>query len=317
MSFNGRKIGARCVLAVLGLGPWIALYVPALPKNAPDFVFYELRLPRLIAGCVAGAALGLSGAATQAVFSNPLATPSTTGTLAGATLGALVAMVLVPTFSFGGYSAVVLSSFTFAMLASLVVAFVALGQTRRTNDLLLVGIAVTLATTALATGLEDIAESRAVVAVARWSLGNLSQVGLGKVWLTTPLLAALCLGILSQQRALSSLVLGQEVAHSRGVAVRRVRFRVLVMVAAAVAVVVSWCGPIAFIGLVVPHLVRLSFGESQRVVLPGSLFVGGALLSFCDAVAKTIVPGRELAVGVVTALIGAPSLAWLVWGRRT
>jgi len=315
---SGRALwAARLGLVALLLGPLLSLFVPKLPLHASDFILYQLRYPRLIAGFLVGGTLGLAGAATQALFANPLATPSTTGTLAGATLGALLAMVVIPSSTLGGYSVVVLSAFVLAMVASLIVALVALGHGRRTSDLLLVGIAVTLATTALATGLEDIADSRAIVAVARWSLGNLSQVGFDKIRYAAPLLLLLWCGILLQARALQNLILGDEVAHARGVAVGKVRFTVLSLVAASVAVVVAWCGPIAFIGLIVPHLVRLSMGASQRIVLPGSLFAGAGMLILCDALGKIVVPGRELSVGVITALIGAPTLAMLVWSRRS
>jgi iron complex transport system permease protein len=306
---------ARLGLALLLLGPLLSLAVPSLPESAPSFVLFQLRVPRLLAGLLVGGTLGLSGAATQAVFANPLSTPSTTGTLAGATLGALLAMVLFPSLSLGGFSLIVICSFVFALGASLVVALLALGPARRTQDLLLIGIAVTLATTALSTGLEDIADARALVAAARWSLGSLAQVGYDRVLLAGALLLPLWIGILLQVRALQSLVLGDELAHTRGVAVARVRFRVLTLVAAAIGLVVAWCGPIAFVGLVVPHLIRLAIGASQRIVLPGSLIAGAGLLVFCDALGKLVVPGRELSVGVITALVGAPALALLVWRR--
>jgi iron complex transport system permease protein len=244
-----------------------------------------------------------------------LATPSTTGTLAGATLGALFALVVAPTLSFGGLSAVWICAFVGAMGASLIVATAAFSARRRTEDVLLVGIAVTLATTALATGVEDIAESNAIVAASRWSLGNLSQIGYTRLCWMAPTLLVVWALLLRNVRSLQNLVLGEEVAHARGVAVGRIRMSVLMLVAFAVATSVAWCGPIAFVGLIVPQLVRLGIGGAQRVVLPGSLVPGAGLLVLCDALGRIIVPGRELSVGVVTAMLGAPAMAWLAMRR--
>jgi iron complex transport system permease protein len=306
---------ARLILGSLLFGPVIALGFPPVSGEAAEFVLLDLRLPRLLAGILVGGTLGISGAATQAVFSNPLATPSTTGTLAGATLGALFGLVVAPAPTYWGFPMVLVGAFLGALLASIVVAAAALGSRRRTEDVLLVGVAVTLATSALATGIEDLADSRVIVAASRWSLGNLSQIGYARLcWLAPPLIAVWALLFL-QIRPLQNLVLGDEVAHSRGVAVGRARSTVLLLVALGVALAVAWCGPIAFVGLVVPQVVRLGIGGAQRILLPGSLAAGAGLLVLCDALGRVILPGRELSVGVVTAVVGATALAWLTLRR--
>lgn len=316
MTPRGRKWIARSILGMLLLGPVVALGLPRFSGPAAAFVLVELRLPRLLAGLLVGGTLGLTGAATQAVFANPLATPSTIGTLAGATLGAILALVVAPAGSWGGLSLVLVGAFLGALLASVMVATAAFDARRRTEDVLLVGIAVTLATTALAAGLEDLADSRAIVLASRWSLGNLAQIGYTKIrWLVLPIVGLWAL-LLSQTRQLQNLILGDEVAHARGVAVGRTRSAVLGLVALGVALVVAWCGPIAFVGLVVPQLVRLGLGGSQRIVLPGSLVAGAGLLVLCDGIGRVIVPGREVSVGVVTAVVGAPALALLALRRR-
>jgi len=308
---------ARLALLALLVGPIIALALPPLGGDTAQFVLVQLRLPRLLAGLLVGGTLGLCGAATQAVFSNPLATPSTTGTLAGATLGALAALVFAPAATIVGFSLVLICAFVGALVASFVVAVAAFGSRRRTEDVLLVGIAVTLATTALATGVEDLADSTAIVAANRWSLGNLAQIGYTRLgWMALPLISVWAL-LLLQMRSLQNLVLGDDVAHARGVAVGRIRSTVLVLVALGVAGAVAWCGPIAFVGLVVPQLVRLGVGGAQRIVLPGSLVAGAGLLVLCDALGRVVVPGRELSVGVVTALLGAPAMAWLALRRSS
>ena len=150
----------------------------------------------------------------------------------------------------------------------------------------------------------------------QWSLGSLGQVGYAGVSGLLPLTAVCCAGVLFQRRALEALVSGEERAFSQGVDVARVRSFVLILGSLGVAACVAWCGPIAFVGLVVPHIVRLSLGSVRRILLPMSGVAGAAFLVTCDAVARVIVPGVELPVGVVTAAIGAPLLIFLVLTRN-
>jgi iron complex transport system permease protein len=161
-----------------------------------------------------------------------------------------------------------------------------------------------------------VADSRALVASARWSLGQLPQVGYRGVGIIGPAAAVCSLLLLGSSRALSSFALGEEVAHAHGVAVRRLRLFILLAGSLGVAACVAWCGPIAFVGLLVPHLVRLVLGSSPGRLLPGSLIAGGAFLVACDAIARSIVPGRELPVGVITAALGAPALIFLIARAR-
>ncbi len=306
-----RWIG-RITLVIVWLGPVLGLLGPQLEPNAATFVFWQLRLPRVIAGLIVGASLGLAGAVTQALFRNQLATPSTTGTLAGATLGALLALVVGIGRTAVSMPAVTLCAFVGALGASAIVLFAAASNRLRTQDILLIGIAVTLAATSLATVVEDIADSPALVAASRWSLGHLSQIGYDQIKLTAPILLTCWVVLLSQVRSLQMLVLGEDLAHTRGLAVRRARVLSLGACALLVATVVAWCGPIAFVGLIVPAIVRLALGANQRTVLPGSLLTGAALLSLCDALGRLISTRHELPVGVVTAALGAPVLVILI-----
>jgi len=306
-----RWIG-RVAMVVVWLGPVLGLLGPHLDQNVGSFVFWQLRMPRVMAGLLVGASLGLAGAVTQALFRNPLATPSTTGTLAGATLGALLALVVGADNHAPGTPVVALCAFVGALVASAFV-FAAAGNHRlRTPDILLVGIAVTLAATSLATVVEDRANSPALVAASRWSLGHLAQVGFDQIRLASPILLACWVILLLQMRPLQLLVLGEDLAHSRGVNVRRARLMSIGACSLLVATVVAWCGPIAFVGLIVPAIVRLALGANQRTVLVGSLLTGAALLSLCDAVGRLISSQHELPVGVVTAALGAPVLVALI-----
>ena len=302
----------RVLIAAIWLGPLLGLVGPHGPAEVQAFVLWQLRMPRVITALLVGASLGLAGAVTQALFRNPLATPSTIGTLAGATLGALLALVCGANLTALGMSAIALSAFVGAMGTSTAVLGAAASGRLRTQEVLLIGIAVTLAATSGATVVEDLADTPALVAASRWSLGHLSQIGYGRIHVAGPILVVCWVILLMQTRALQTLVLGEDLAHSRGVDVRRTRFVSLAACSVAVAVSVAWCGPIAFVGLIVPALVRLAYGANQRVVLLGSLLTGAALLSLCDALGRLMSARHEVPVGVVTAALGAPTLVVLV-----
>jgi len=307
---------ALFVLAVISLTALAPIVGPTLVSPMDGFVFWQLRVPRVIMGGLVGAMLGLTGAVFQLVFVNPLATPSTVGTTAGATLGALGALVLVgATGVAGGLPLVVLAAFAGALGVSLLVAGVAASHRARANDVLLAGIAASLGASAVATGLQYAADLHALFAATQWSLGHLPQVGYRGVMLVLPFVVASAVVLLAQTRGLEALAGGEELAHGQGVDVRRLRSLTLGAGALGVAACVAWCGPIAFVGLIVPHLVRLAFGPRVRLLLPLSLLGGGAFLVACDTLARSLIPGRELPVGVLTAALGAPALVWLVARR--
>lgn len=300
-------------LAIFLASLWVG---PSFEGPHADFVLLQLRIPRLLVGALVGASLALAGASFQIVFNNPLATPSTVGTLAGATLGALVALAFGVEPEVAGLPVTTLSAFAGALLASFAVTAVATRGRARMSDVLLAGIAISLATSAIATGIQYAADSRALFAASRWSLGHLPQVGYRGVLLLLPVVTLTTAVLLGQTRALTSFVLGEETAHSQGVNVRRLRSIVLLSASFSVAACVAWCGPIAFVGLIVPHLVRLIAGPSVRTLLPLSTVGGAAFLTFCDALARTLLPGRELPVGVLTAALGAPALIVLIARAR-
>ncbi|RYZ40679.1 MAG: iron ABC transporter permease, partial [Myxococcaceae bacterium] len=204
------------------------------------------------------------------------------------------------------------AAFVGALGVSLVVAAIAAGRRVRMNDVVLAGIACSMAAGALATGLQFSADSAELMAATRWSLGHLPQVGYSGVLMLSPFALVTGVGLLALTRALEVFIAGEEHAESQGVPVRRVRTVAIGLGALGVAACVAWCGPIAFVELIVPHLVRRTLGVSRRVLLPGSVLVGAAFLALCDASARVILPGRELPVGVVTAALGTPLLVYLV-----
>lgn len=301
------------VALVLGLAPWAG---PTLDVPQGDFIFWQLRVPRVVLGALVGATLGLVGAAFQAVFDNPLATPSTTGTTAGASLGALAVLVLLPSSLTAATPWVAVGAFLGALAVTLAVGAVAARRSARMEDVLLAGIAFTLAASAVTTGLQVRADSAATFRAVRWSLGSLAQVGYDGIALLTPFCVVAALVILRHMRALDAMVAGEEVAYAQGVDVVRVRTWVLVAGALGVGACVAWCGPIAFVGLVVPHVVRRTLGAARIVLLPMSTVVGAGFLVACDVAARWALAGRELPVGVLTAALGAPLLIGLIARRR-
>ena len=281
-----------------------------------EFIFWQLRLPRVLTGILVGSTLGVTGAAFQSLFGNPLATPSTTGTTAGASLGALAGMVLLPSaWNMGGYL-IVGTAFVGALSISIPVALFARSHRVRLEDVLLAGIALTLAAGAITTGLQFQADMATTYRAVQWSLGSLAQVGYNGTLGVLPFCLVAIIGLSLQTRALEALISGEEQAFSQGVSIEKVRTRVLVFGSVGVAASVAWCGPIAFVGLVVPHIVRLGLGNIRRILFPMSGVVGAAFLVFCDGVARSVFSGQELPVGVLTASLGAPLLIFLIF-RRT
>lgn len=307
-----RGLTLLACVAVLAASPFVG---ESLGGDVGAFVLWQLRLPRMLMGLVAGGALSLVGATYQTVLANPLANESTVGTLAGATLGAVVAVV----FGLGGQEflpAIALCAFGGALGVTLILTAIASSGRASMNSVLLAGVAISLMAGALSTGLQYTADLNSLFVAARWSMGNLEQLGWFGLLLMMPFVLPSCAVLLWHTRALEALAGGEERAFGQGVDVSRLRALTLGSGALAVAAVVAWCGPIAFVGLIVPHVVKLLLGASRRVMLPWSLLVGGAFLVACDTLARAAIPGRSLPVGVVTAALGAPALVWLVARRR-
>ena len=303
--------------AALGLGglllaPWLG---PAIDSDSAPFILWELRWPRAVLGGLVGASLAASGAAYQVVLENPLATPSTMGTTAGAALGALAILVLAPAHA--GAMGVALGAFAGASVVSLGIAALASHRGLRTEELLLAGVAVMLGAGAATTGLQLQADAAATLASVRWSLGSLSLVGWERPLGMLPVTALGLAILLAQGHALQAMVAGAPRAQTQGVDVVRVRTTVLLTGSLLVGTCVALTGPIAFVGLIVPHLVRrLGVGGGPRRLVPVSAGVGLGFLPLADGLARWCLPARDLPVGVVMAMLGAPTLLMLLLSQR-
>ncbi|MCF6228885.1 MAG: iron ABC transporter permease [Planctomycetes bacterium] len=301
-------------LAIIVVAPFIG---GELPEESASFIIWELRVPRVLVAALVGGCLSLVGACYQTIFHNPLAAPSTVGTTAGAVLGVLVALVVLPAswLASSGLPLHAVAAFVGAMLVSLLVAAIARNTNARVNDVLLAGIAVSLAAGALSAGLQYSADESRTYAAVQWTLGYLPQVGYRGVLLLSCFVLPVSVVLLMQTRSLEALLGGEERASTQGVNVAAVRSLVIIVGALGVAAGVAWCGPIAFVGLIVPHIARIWTGVQRRKLLPLSLIFGAAFLVACDTLARLIIPGRELPVGVLTASLGAPLLVYLVARR--
>ena len=303
---------ALCCMILIG-APFVGL---TSPSQLTEFIFWNIRLPRILNGILVGATLATAGSAFQALFQNPLATPSTTGTTAGASLGALICIVLLPSEWSLLDGVLLLAAFLGSLLVSIPLALLSDSESIRTSDILLAGIGCTLAIGAISTGIQFTADMSETYRAVQWSLGTLSNVG----YQSTTTLIAPCLlaigGILFQSRGLMALTSGEEMAWNQGVDIYAVRRNTLLFAAIGVGTCVAQCGPIAFVGLVVPHIIRLTLGHSGRSVLSWSPFIGGTFLVLCDSIARIILSNSELPVGVITAALGAPMLIGLIWMNR-
>jgi iron complex transport system permease protein len=276
-------------------------------------IFFELRLPRVVLAGVVGASLGLVGAALQALFRNPLAEPLTLGVSGGGALGASVAIALGVGSQVAGLPLVFVAAFAGACASVVVVYRLArAGATVLPGALLLAGVVVNTVAAAGVVVLQYFADYSRALQILRWMIGSLDVIGFGLIWRMLLFLVPGWLVLLALTRDLHLLAVDEETAQSLGVNVRRSERLVYVASSLVVGVTVAVGGTIGFVGLIVPHAVRLLFGEDVRVVMPCSFVLGAAFLMLADAVARTALGAGEMPVGAITALAGGPVFLWLL-----
>lgn len=279
-----------------------------------ESVLWNVRLPRIVLALLVGASLGCAGALMQGVFGNPLAEPGVIGISSGAAVGAVASIVFGLDF-LGNWT---VSAFAFvAGLATVLVVYVMSRSGGRTEvvTLILTGIAVNAFAGALIGLFLFFADTAAVNQVAFWQLGSLAQATWPKVLAVLPC-AALGLAVAPlYARRLDLLSLGERPARHLGVDVERLRVILILVIALLTAAAVSVSGIISFVGLVVPHLLRMVAGSGHRFLVPGSALLGALVLLAADLAARTVAAPAELPLGVLTALLGSPFFFWLL--RRT
>jgi iron complex transport system permease protein len=292
----------------LDIGP-----LPSHPRG--DSALWNVRFPRVVLAAIVGAALGGAGAVLQAVFGNPLAEPSVIGVSGGAAVGACSVIVFGWSF-FGGYTIAAVAFATGLLTTLLIYLMARSGGRTEVVTLVLMGIAVNAVTSALIAYLVFLGDTQAREQIVFWQLGSFNGSRWEAVRIVGPIVAVGLVGVMLIARKLDLLALGERSARHVGVNVEQLRLISIVLVSMLVAAGVAFVGIIAFIGLIVPHLVRMIIGPAHRTLIPASVLGGAVVVVVADLVARTAVDYADLPIGMLTALVGGPFFFWMLYRTR-
>lgn len=276
-------------------------------------IFLDLRLPRIILAVLVGSALSVCGAAYQAIFRNPLTDPYVLGVSSGASLGATIAILLglqTHLLGIGGCALItgLLTIVTIYRISSI-------GNRLHTTTLLLTGVCLTFLISAIISFLMVLHQDK-MDSIIFWTMGSMASATWADIVIVLPVIAIGVGVVFYYSRDLNLLLAGSETAQSLGVEVERVKKILLFVTTLMVAFCVSTCGVIGFVGLIVPHCIRLVFGPDNRHIVPCAILVGGLFLLLCDTLARTVLMPAELPVGSLTALVGAPLFIYLLYRNK-
>jgi iron complex transport system permease protein len=317
--------GFSSMIAAVALTPLVGSTALSLPRvfdssvpfadNLDAQIFFLARLPRALAAALVGGTLAAAGVVFQGLLQNPLATPYTLGVSAGASLGAMIAITFGASLPFVGVTGASLSG---AALAVLIVYGLAQARHRglSTTVLLLAGVTLNAFFSALILFVQYLSDFAQTFRAIRWLMGDLDVAGYGSMLAAAPFLVVAFAAFAWLSRPLDLLTLGADAASSRGVNVAMAQRVAFFSASLATGAAVSVGGPIGFIGIIVPHLVRLVVGAGHRLVLPAATFFGATFLVLCDTLARTLLAPIELPVGIITALIGGPFFLWMLLRGR-
>ena len=291
--------------ALMGNGTW-----------SSNIIVRDINAPRVVIGIFVGAGLAVTGAAMQAVFKNPLASPYILGLSSGASLGAAISIVLAIPFIPMALSTPILAFITCFLTMILVYTMARTGGIVKTETLILSGVAVSALLSALVSFLTFIAGEK-LEGIVFWSMGNLGNADWGEITFAAPVITVASFLLITQAKNLNVLMLGDAHAMDLGVDVRKTRLFILILTTVVVAAAVSFVGVIGFIGLVIPHILRILLGPDNRVIMPLSMIAGSCFILICDYLTHIIAPYYgTLPIGVVTSLIGAPLFIYLLIRRK-
>jgi iron complex transport system permease protein len=287
------------------------------PDATYEQIILAIRLPRVLMGCVVGAALSLAGAILQGIFRNPMADPYVIGVSSGAALGASLAIALGVGFTIFGMAAISAMAFAMAMVAIMIVYNLSrVGGRVPAMTLLLSGIAVSILFSAV-TSLLSVFAGGKLHGLYFWLLGSLSESRWEHVMVTAPVMISCAFVASLYARDLNIMSLGEEAAVTLGVDVESTKLALIMVSSLTTSIAVSFTGTIAFVGLMVPHIVRLLVGPDHRVLLPCSALFGAIFLTLCDDVARGLAQvAAQIPVGIVTALAGGPFFIYLLRRRK-
>ena len=276
-------------------------------------IFLRLRLPRIVLCVVAGAGLSVCGAAYQSVFRNPLTDPYILGVSSGASLGASLAILFGLQSYVWGIGVCALA--TALLTVWLVYRIASIGNRLHTTTLLLTGVCLTFLITAMISFIMVLRQDK-MDSIIFWTMGSFASASWYDVAVVAPVVAIGVAVVLLHDKDLNLLLAGSETARSLGVEVERVKRSLLFFTTLIVAFIVASCGVIGFVGLVVPHCIRLLLGPDNRRVVPCSILAGGLFVLVCDTLARTVLQPSELPVGSLTALVGAPLFVYLLYKNK-
>ncbi|MBN2568166.1 MAG: iron chelate uptake ABC transporter family permease subunit [Deltaproteobacteria bacterium] len=281
-------------------------------KPSEETILFSIRLPRVLFAGLVGAALSSAGVVFQALLRNPLADPYILGISGGAAVGAIVGIVAISSLPF----CVPFLAFLGAIF-TVVLVFV-IGGTRRglnSNTLLLAGVIINAFFSAIIMFLVSLSGSSDLHSITFWLMGDLSVVSLGEIMLGCVFLFAGFFIVYAHARTLNMIVMGEETALQLGINVEKTKIILLLASSVITAVAVAFSGIIGFVGLIIPHIMRMMLGSDHRLLLPASFLFGASFLIIADTIARTIIPYTELPVGVITAVCGAPYFIYLLRRR--
>lgn len=287
--------------------------VVAQCSDAKDqLILFEIRVPRVLFGFIAGAALAVSGVVLQGTTANPLADPYLFGVVAGAGLGATMATLIFPD---NNLFILPVAAFAGAFAAVLLVVALAL-VVRQVIALILVGVALSFMLSAITHFLLYMGDPFATNRIIFWLMGSLSRSEISHIYVIFPVIMLGMIAVLSFAKQLDALMLGDETAQTLGINVNRVRLIMLVVCAGLTAVVVAFCGGIGFVGLMIPHIARQIFGVTTFKLVLGSALLGGLFLVWIDVLARTTIPGQEIPIGVITSAIGSLFFLFVLYQKK-
>ncbi|HGM9704724.1 TPA: FecCD family ABC transporter permease [Proteus mirabilis] len=319
--------GVLCSVLILDftLGPsglsltelWNTLISPETTDAGTRVIVWDIRLPYSLMAVVVGMSLGLAGAEMQTILNNPLASPFTLGVSSAAAFGAALAIVLgigIPGVPAQWFISV--NAFIFALLATLLLDFISRWMRVSTSGIILFGIALVFTFNAAVSIMQFIANEDTLQGLVFWTMGSLNRASWDKLYILLVVLVIIFPLSLMNAWKLTALRLGEDRAMSFGINVRRLRLTTLLRISIISALAVAFVGPIGFIGLVAPHIARMTFGEDHRFYLPASALIGALVLSIASLVSKNLLSGVIIPVGIVTSLVGIPFFVSIIFRHR-
>jgi iron complex transport system permease protein len=309
-------VALACALLLPLIGSAHVDYARAWAGVSPDSeILFRIRVPRVLMAMLAGGALAIAGLMLQALLRDALATPYTLGVSSGASLGA-VAAISSGLHQLAGMPAIHAASFAGAF-ATLLVVLAAGSKGRRLSPftLLLAGVTVNSMCMAMILFLHSVSTLGQSIAITRWLMGGIEAVDARTITWVSTIVLPLAVYAFARARQWNLIAIGEEWAEARGVETSRYLLAGYIVSSLLTGAVTALTGPVGFVGLIVPHALRLLLGADHRLLIPASLFAGAAFLAVCDTVARTILAPAEVPVGVITAILGGPFFIWILRTR--